>query len=193
MPYSTVPAASRERARVAGAGGSFAGGCPGRPQGRKPPAQQVGRQPPSGRIPYTRQPLRRHARRLSPASAGSPRRSQPSSCRRPPPPPLPAESRGLGPVGSRCPPRPSRDPGRRGTEGKSPSLPGPRCVTPGRSYRERAPASRAAESEVQLVLWPGGAGPQQRSPGPGEGGGGRGTNLKGVTWSLKAQRIQGED
>lgn len=63
----------------------------------------------------------------------------------------------------------------------------------GRSYRERAPASRAAESEVQLVLWPGGSGPQQRSPGPGVGREGRGTSLKGVTWSLKAQRIEAAD
>lgn len=95
----------------------------GRPQGRKPSAQQVGRQPPLGHhIPSTRQPLRRHARSRSNAS-GSRRRSQPS--RRRSPPPLPAESRGLGPAGSRCPPGPAGTRNEEEPKGNSRACPAP--------------------------------------------------------------------
>lgn len=142
LSYSTVSVASSWKAQVAGGCEVLvqtAGRC--RPQGRKQPAQQVGYRP----WAISPKPGSRSQRRaLSVSTAwSSRRRSQPS--RRRPPPPLPAESPGPGPVGSRSPPRPSRDRERGGTEGKFLRLPGPAAsaaprVTPGRSYRERAPA-----------------------------------------------------
>lgn len=88
------PGASRQRPSGGGREGLAQTACRCRPQGRQPPAQQVGGLPPRGRRPYTGLPLRRRARSLRNAS-GSGRSSQPS--RRRSPPPQPAESPGLGP------------------------------------------------------------------------------------------------
>lgn len=132
--------------------------------------------------------LRARARATPGAPAPEGGRNPPGDRR--PPPPRPAAERAVRRARSAPdapPPRPSRDPARRGPAGKFPSLARPRRVTPGGSYRERAPAARAAESEVQPVLlarWPWSTAALAKARGGGRGRG-RGTRLKGGHVVLK--------
>jgi hypothetical protein len=131
--------------------------------------------PPRSSVPGVRRRLPGTVLRVSPASSGR-RRSQPS----PAAPGNPAP----GPVGSRFPPGPAGTGNEKElTGGPSMLVPAtsaaPR-VTPGRSYRERAPAQPAAASVLQLVRRAGSFPSTPALARPGEGKE-AGTRPSGVT------------